>query len=426
MSHQMIRTPSACPEPFAVLPKPRTAALLFAVIIATGCQSDASSPPDLFSGEPWTVSGPDFKLGSVDDDPDYIFGPVYRLVQGPDGLLYSLHFGEATIRRWTADGRPAGSIGRAGEGPGEFERPINLGFFGDSLWVWDLDGYRVSYFDRKGDFIGRVSPKVDIGGPEGSPPRPSMPFRDGTFWGTEPAWSHAIATGELTETAITRMDSEGNTLAVIWTHPHEPRDGLALLNEDGFGGRFSSQPFGDGATSTIVDDGLVVLSRRAWTGEGEAVFTLTRIGLAGDTVFSIPVPYTPVRLPAERIDSAVLSITDRWYESMSQRQPGLAKASLEERVRDATYKPAYVPPLSTVMADGDGNIWLRRFDPVESDSGEALSEWWVLDAQGAPMARALIPTGLRIMHIADDLVWGVESDDLDVDYIVRYRLLRDE
>ena len=29
------------------------------------------------------------------------------------------------------------------------------------------------------------------------------------------------------------------------------------------------------------------------------------------------------------------------------------------------------------------------------------------------------------MLIGDEAVWGVESDELDVDYIVRYRLVKD-
>ena len=409
MSHEMIRTPLA-------------RVFLLASLAAIGCQSDTASSPGLFTGEPWVVSGPELKFGSTEDDPDYIFGPVHNLLQGPDGLLHSLHFGEASVRRWTADGRPAGSISRAGEGPGEFQRPWDMGFFGDSLWVWDLGGYHVSYFDRDGMFLGRVSPKFDLGGPDGSPPRPSALFRDGTFLGAEPAWSQAIATGELTETAIVHMDSEGGTLANIWKHPREPRDGLALLDEDGFGGRFGRQPFGDGVTYTGVDDGLVVLDRRAWTGEGESVFTLTRIGLTGDTVFSIPVPYTPVPLARERLDSAVLSITDSWYESMSRREPGLARGRLEARIRDAMYKPDHVPPVDLFTTDASGNLWLRRFDPVESGGGEMLAEWWVFDPMGAPLGRALLPTGLRVMHITDEHVWGTELDELDVDFIVRYRL----
>ena len=43
---------------------------------------------------------------------------------------------------------------------------------------------------------------------------------------------------------------------------------------------------------------------------------------------------------------------------------------------------------------------------------------------GAPLARALLPTGLRVMHITDEHVWGTELDELDVDYIVAYRLVK--
>ena len=385
-----------------------------------GCQDDFSSAPNSFTGDPWTLSGPEVRIGSV-NDPEYIFGPVAALVPGPDGFLYSLHWQEGSIRRWSADGIPSGSVGREGEGPGEFRQPSEMGFFGDSLWVWDWDGYHVSHFDLEGDYLGRVSPGFEVGSPQGSPPRPSRPFRDGTFLGVEPAWSHEIATGELTETAFVHMDAEGGTLTTIWMQPHEPRDELALLREGG-GGTYGSQAFGDGVDYTVADDGLLVIERRVWTGEGEAAFTLTRIGLVGDTVFSVHVPYTPVPLATERIDSAVIAVTDDWYEFMSARQLGLARGALEARIRDATYKPAYVPPVGNVLLAADGNIWVRRFDPVELDTGEAVDEWWILDPGGAPLARALTPVGLQVRHIGTEFVWGTEQDEFEVDYIVRYRL----
>ena len=195
----------------------RTPALVLAVILAAGCQSDGISSPDPFSADPWTVSGPEVRIGSV-DDPDYVFGPVVGLTPSPDGFLYSLHWGDATIRRWTPDGTPAGSVGRQGEGPGEFGRPIRMGFYGDSLWVWDLDAYRVSYFDLEGEFVGSVSPKVEIGGPESSPPRPERPLRDGTFVGQVPAWSDGIARGTLTETPYVHMDATGEALGPYLGH----------------------------------------------------------------------------------------------------------------------------------------------------------------------------------------------------------------
>ena len=399
--------------------------ILLVLVVTGACQSDPGTAPSPFTGDPWTLSGPEVTIGSV-DDPEYVFGPVAALVPGPDGFLYSLHWQEGSFRRWSADGTPSGSVGREGEGPGEFRRPSEMGFFGDSLWVWDLDGYHVTYFDLGGKHLGRVSPEVDFGdfgGPEGMPPRPERPFRDGTFLGIEPTPADWVATGEMTEAAFTHMDAEGATLGTIWMHPYEPRDGLALLREGG-GGFFGPQAFGDGAAYAVSDEGLLVTERRAWTGEGEAAFTLTRIGLAGDTIMSVRVPYTPAPLATDRIDSAVVAMTDDMYEFMSARQPGLARAALEQRIRDATYKPAYVPPVGETMLDAAGNIWVRRFDPVELDTGEAVNEWWIMDADGAPLARALTPAGLQVRHIGADIVWGVEQDEFEVDYIVRYRLVK--
>ena len=107
--------------------------------------------------------GPLVSIGAVGDtfdDPEYVFGAVQELDVGPDGLLYSRHRAEVPIRRWTRDGAAAGSVGREGEGPGEFISPDGVGFFGDSLWVMDGRAYRVSYFDLDGGFLGSVTPPV--------------------------------------------------------------------------------------------------------------------------------------------------------------------------------------------------------------------------------------------------------------------------
>ncbi len=143
------------------------------------------------SAPTWTVEGPDLRIGAI-DDPDYAFGRVGVLADGPDGMLYSMHPHEVEIRRWSADGAPAGTVGREGEGPGEFVRPRSIGFFGDSLWVMDSRAFRVSYFDLEGTFLGAVSPAVDIGSREtfpNDPARPERPLRDGPFYGSAPGWS---------------------------------------------------------------------------------------------------------------------------------------------------------------------------------------------------------------------------------------------
>ena len=303
-----------------------------AVILTTGCGGDGGPATSSFADAPWTFDGPEVRIGSL-DDPDYIFASVNRLALSPDGLLHSLHPDEATIRQWTAEGTPAGSVGRAGEGPGEFVVPYSMGFFGDSLWVWDVLRSSASYFDLAGEFLGSASAMVGSGGPDGLPLRPVRPYRDGGFLGMALPFSEQVATGQLTRTPFVLMDSEGNTQSHIWMHPHEPRDVLALPGMDGTGGSYSTQPFLDDVLATDIDHGVLAVERRAWTGDGEAVVTVTGIGLTGDTLFTNRVSYTPTPLPTARVDSVVRATAERMHPSMSRRRPGLTIGALEEDIR---------------------------------------------------------------------------------------------
>ena len=72
-----------------------------------------------------------------------------------------------------------------------------------------------------------------------------------------------------------------------------------------------------------------------------------------------------------------------------------------------------------LVAAEDGSIWLQCFSPVEEGV-----EWWVLGADGEPLATAVTPDGLRILLVTGDAVWGVETDELDVNYIVRYEIVK--
>lgn len=427
MSHQMIRVPSGCRvAPWSrspLVPKACLSAssirgradmgvspgLLLASLAAGGCLGDPGSDP--FGSEPWIVTGPEPRIGSL-DDPEYIFGQVGNVLPGPDGFIYSVHLGEGAVRRWSADGTPAGSVGRRGEGPGEFLQPGRIGFFGDSLWIMDSRSYRVGYFDPSGTWLGTASPRVGIEGPGGASLRPSAPLRDGTFTAQASTPLHLVATGQLTEGPFVRIDTAGNVLASIWNRRHEPRDILALMGSDGFSGTFSGQPFVDSPLSITRERGVFVVDRRAWTGAGQAAVKVTLIGFEGDTLFTSDIPYTPSPLPSDRVDSAVRAIAER----MSRFSEG--------RIREAVYHPSHVPPIGGVSAGSDGTIWLRRFDPVETETGDRMVEWWILDAGGEPLARALTPLNLRVRAIDSDAMWGVESDELGVQYIVRYRLVK--
>lgn len=393
--------------------------LLIAALASCG---GADTSGGEFESARWVVEGPVVRIGSVDDSA-YAFQSVRALAMSPGGVLHSLHRGEATIRRWDAQGEAVGVVGGKGEGPGEFDTPFSLGFFGDSLWVMDLRAYRVSYFDSEGRFLGTVSPRVDLSSdptnPAASPPRPHMPLRDGSIYGLAPAWSESIARGELSEARHVLMTPQGDNLGTIWVQPFKPTDILALLRDRG--GAFFEQPFGDTPIYFVDAEGaLLVLDRRVFEGVGDPVIRLTRIGMQGDTLLERELPYVPEPLPRERLDSAAHAQAEAVIGFMRRVNPDVESGKLEADLRAAMFGPDYLPAVRSMVQAADGSIWIQRFSPSE----EGVL-WWVLGEDGEPLATAVTPVGLRVLLVSGNALWGVETDEFDVNYIVRYEIRRE-
>lgn len=397
----------------------RAAVVAMTVALINCGGAPESTGADGFGAESVAVEGPSVRIGSL-DDPEFAFSAVSALVEAPNGHLYSLHRGEAAIRRWTTQGDPAGQVGREGEGPGEFTNPRALGIFGDTLWVMDGRAYRASYFDLEGEFLGSTSPIVDLGGdpdrPHASPARPVRPLRDGSFYGQAPAWSDAIAKGELTETMHAHMDESGRVVATAWTQPFTDHDVLALLRDGG--GTFFQQPFGDQPLFGLgPDEALLIVDRRVRETSKPKAIWITKVTMAGDTAFQTEVPYSPVALDASRVDSAAAALAEGFHEFASQRQPGLTLGQLEQDIRAATFAPVHLPAVRGLVLAKSGDIWLQEFDATSSGTG-----WMVFGPTGDSIGRVITPPDLRVLLIEDRHLWGVETDELDVNYIVRYEL----
>jgi hypothetical protein len=313
-------------------------------------------------------------------------------------------------------------IGGEGEGPGEFTTPGSLGFFGDSLWVMDRRAYRVSFFDLSGDFLGSVTPRVDMSpdpeNPHASAPRPSRPLRDGSFYGVAPAWSDAIARGNLSEAKHVHMNAQGDVLETVWVQPYRRTDVLAFLRDNG--GTFGRQPFGDQPLATVTpDDELVVLSRRAYDGEGRPTARLSWIAMTGDTLLSKDLEYRPEPLHEETVDSAVHAQAQQMLGFMQRMDPDLGAAGLEAEMREAMYAPEYKPAFRGLVVAQDGSVWIQEFEANPDGA-----RWRILGRNGEPMAVVSTPASIRVLLVTEDAVWGVETDEFDVNYIVRYEIVR--
>jgi hypothetical protein len=80
--------------------------------------------------------------------------------------------------------------------------------------------------------------------------------------------------------------------------------------------------------------------------------------------------------------------------------------------------PRYYPPITSIVLDRDGSMWLRE-RPVSN-----TASYLVLDANGRLLGRATLPANVEIAAVEGRKVWALVTDEFDVQSVVRYRVDR--
>jgi hypothetical protein len=311
-----------------------------------------------------------------------------------------------------SSGRRLTTLGRRGEGPGEFLQLRHLfGWAGDSVWAFDLRGDRIHFFSATGRHVGTV--QLDGAVPTASEatrlPRIGKLFPEAVFAGK------LVAEG-YTTLPPTAPGCRGYCFVVATLD-----GGLTeLLTDISVGAPVRSITTGDG------DPHLVPLAHARWFdvasdgslfadavavaepgGSGRIRVTLQRP--TGDTVFSRLYEFAPIPVPSSVRDSLAR------YRA-SNVGSGAALGTLTARLRDAM--PTIYDPVRQVRIALDKSVWLCLRDTRPG----ALC--LVLDAAGTVVRRIRLPaTVMEVAEINGDRIWAVERGADDVRSVVRYRTI---
>jgi hypothetical protein len=147
-------------------PRAVTAALLGAalgLLPGTGHAQQVTRLPDrdvALTGELEDV----FCVGEEEGDSWQVFSFIPAVTFDATGNLYILDRDNARVVVLGPDGRFLRSIGKKGEGPGEFGLPMNLTILSDGrLAVFDGASGTVSLFDRSGRYLSFLRPDIPGG-----------------------------------------------------------------------------------------------------------------------------------------------------------------------------------------------------------------------------------------------------------------------
>lgn len=416
-----------------------TPKLLTAAVLLAACGGDAAPRLQVeqdtvgdtivvrtLAGSRWGAVAtlePEIRIGVFEGADHYMFGHVRSLAVAPDGSIYAMDTQVPALRKYAADGTYVATFGRAGEGPGEYRGPdgglavlpdgrvvlrdprnARLQVYsptGDALDTWPIRGNFNTSNPLVVDTAGRVYTQILLD-PEAAvmdwkPGLVAIDFRSGQPVDTvaAPTWDHEEPR------IVAQLTSEGGTSTSVSTVPFSPS------------GHWAFSPLGY-MVGGLSDRYAIDLYRR-----DAPVLRIERVQEA--------VPVTS----GEKDNREAMA---RW--NMRQTQP------------DWTWNgpaiPDEKPAFQRIYVGTDGRIWVLVHQPGERIPADQVTEGdgpnprppqrWrerpafdVFEPDGTYLGRAVGPFELTlnptpVFH--GDNVWAVVRDELDVQYIVRFRVER--
>lgn len=348
------------------------------------------------------------RLGSL-NEPATTFGRISAAMLDSAGRIYVLDALSQNVRIFSPEGRLERTLGRRGNGPGEFERPFRMGFVGRQLWISDGASQRLVFFDMAGHADSTSRP--DYRPPAGlNIDAPLALAADGGVIIIPSIPGDRLASGQSVAVPIVRLSPDGrlDTLHVV------QRGGIGVRIEIGTNQLFLRRPLvWTPVVATASDAGLLAIAeQRAGRDESSPEFRLIVKDGVGRVTGDRPTRYDPVRVPRAWRDSVV----DRYVTALKTRVQN--SDLLARRIAAGFEIPAMFPPVERVVVGNDRTVWLRLAGAAPS------ARWLVYDAQAKPLGAVELPANLDIVFAGPRDVLAVGSLDNEVPIVVRYTITR--
>jgi hypothetical protein len=299
-------------------------------------------------------------------------------------------------------------LGRGGGGPGEFNEVGRMTVRGDTVFVSDLFSRRVVAFERTGAHVRTEMIHTTPLEPSQAPAAAVAVSPGPLYWAESPINAMLVANGIVTSFPLLHVTRDGGIVRTVADRSLANQFTTARVE-----GRIAifAQPLMHRDLTTFALDGsaAVLVEPGAEPAGRSPRFRVTRVAFSGDTVFSRAYAYTPRPVTPQVRDSIYERFTDMF--AGDHRVAGLRAA------RATVHVPDHLSPITEVMASTDGRTYLQ-----ENSTGAAAARWLVLDPRGEPLASFRARADLAVVAVEGNRLWGVIRDDLDVPYLVRYRI----
>jgi hypothetical protein len=302
-------------------------------------------------------------------------------------------------------------LGSRGHGPGEFQRPDQTGFQGDSLlWISDSGPGRITWLRLDGSVASTTS-------------RPREPIQR-TPWMSWGRWAltggRALGVGDAPQESpdhprpVVVWDPEGDMTVVRYVEGGGPTSRRIQMRTGPF--MTLDQPGilrGDPIVGVLPSGtSFFILDRAPAGASGTGSIRIERYTASGDLIGEIDIPYDPI--PVGEEVRAWLVRQAEGYAPQLPPELGVSSAAIVE----ATWVPETLPPVQAALVDEDG-FWLAR---EYGRGGPDRTRWERYDLRGTPRLYAELPRGFFGLAGAKDRILGWEVDSLGTFTVCEYQV----
>jgi len=363
-------------------------------------------------GEEWTVTE-DLRIGTVAGEPEYQFEVITSIGAGADGTIYVNDMMAREVKAYDPQGQYLKTIGGPGGGPGELSEQAAFMFLDPAggLVIPDQGNLRVNRYDASGEPIGSFPIDMTSG----------VPIR----------WM---------------VDDAGRIIAQ-----------LRGLNVEGMAALEQGDPIVVfDTTGAVVDTVALIPQGKTLEGitEGQAsikIFAaepLWDLDAAGTVYYAMNDQFrilvntadgTLIRILSKAVEPKPVEESDRNAIRRLMREQyeqfGVPPQAIEQIMQGISFAEFY--PAFGQMFIGTGNtLWVQRIrsardmaeeseEEVEFDAAAIGSpEWEIFDDQGRYLGVVTLPDRFTPLNSEGDHLFGVWTDELDVQYVMRLQVNR--
>lgn len=366
----------------------------FTVSDSAGVEIAVSSGPEWRESAGWTIDAkPALEIGVEEGEEPYMLSRVFDALRLPDGRILVGNSSTSEIRVFDSQGKFLRSVGRKGNGPGEFGELTSVRFWrlrDGSFLGYDGGNLRVHLFDSTLAYQRTVRIESTRDG--------LRAFLQGVF--ADGSWQMLALVPELKNEPGTYLRSAQQ---FVRFNPDGTPDSTLRRVEGRT--RFVHQ-FGSITHFPFVPftaEPLAAAGEHLWVVNGGGT-DLEQRNLRGDLL-------RVVRLGRDVPRAA--DVYARYVESSLATMDTTRRAQYEHFYGLNHPLPEHIPAYQAMLVDATSYVWLERFRLP----GDTLPSWDVISPNGRWLGAVSVPPRLRVMQVGADFVLGRHLDSLGVERI---------